>query len=365
MLAAVLLGAGVLVFQAWSADNELRQRAEEAAAKPTELVRPQAAQSAAGESDSPAGDGVAAADGTARYWACASGVYRQASASGKAQGQAILLADESAACLNVAHGALYYLSSDESNAEIGTGTTVHALDNPSQAAGSETASVLYEARDDVMLSSLSMKGDTLYFIASDGDSRALMGLPCDGSSDAQELKRFDAEAIWTFIEGDGLYVVHTFASSWSVDHMDLRAEGAVFEPWISGTGQLRAACMSDGALFYSLSQWRGSSHLCRRDATGGFSEYDDVDDAVRIAADGDVVAVVTQRGDLLWTDAVTGFTYDASAALEGALGNPIPSTVGLSVLDVEICCAERTGSAFSYNVNNGEVHSIEVEEEVR
>lgn len=330
------------------------------------------------------GGGTVLADSAGAYLALDDGVYRCDDLSAYSE-TALLskIAEGRAACLNRWGEGLCFLSGDAAATDPFSGTCVctAALAGADGRQGSTQPSVQYEADDGASLSSLVVADGAACFLEDDGGQVRALRLADDGA-EPHVVGAWEAERAWLFAESGQLYVATTAGGSWRLETADAAALGgmategvddeadsadegtgaddegaaqtAAFSLVMEGEGALSAACFADGTFY--CARGTGQTGLAARTAQGGFAEYPDVQDAVRIVASGDAVAAVTCEGGLAWVDTATGLTMDKSALAKELLPDARANETGLGLAGewlvatdgdgAFLACSRADGTAF-------------------
>ena len=367
VLVIVIGFVGFKIYEAYTYDQHLKELAESSqisADANTGLVENTTAtfDDAGTTSGLVAGGGVVASADSSVYLASARGVL-STDALGE-QSDFARVTDDTAICLNYYGQDLYYLDFDKRSVsssidDVLSGTEVRkcaglgdSTDSSAQGIrGSSFSQLVYSAQGSARLSCLSVYDGRAYVLETDGDDFKVISLACD-TSDTSELYAGKAQRVWLGIEDDTLYVIYTFDDSWQVLRLDLSRTNASFVTQMTGEGKLASACMYDKALFYSLDESGAPSRLYCRHSGGDFTEYSDVTSCVRITCAGDIIVALSDKGEVFWVHANTGFTHDITADMQSLCGHIDAVQTAIGVSGAWIYVSDFSSGAALYNVNN-------------
>ena len=358
--ALAVVGLVLGITSVWNADAALKNQASQVGEESGGVVEARSVfePGLGASAGNLAGGGIALPEGDALYLAKDEGVFYLEAVSSEENAVLQGIVTDRASNLNSYDNALYYLAaSSGADLEPGSGTSIRRVEDPLRSPGkARSPEVLFRAESGTVLASLVVHDGWMYFTVEDKKGWSLMEMPCDASSAPHELKRYNVECCWAFVESDSLYVVTSTSLSWAVEQCKLDdADQGSFTSFLTGDGRLRASCFHQGALYYTLEGAADAEPLRMKDAKGGFKEYPEAVGGVRLAASGEVVAVLGETGSLQWVDVTAGFVHDESWMVDEGLGGSDPSTVGLGLYDEWLCMRNNEGDYLQLNINNGDI----------
>ncbi len=342
IVGAVVIFVVVLVVHACSADQNLREKAHEAEMASSVSAAQVVAAPVGGvgiESGNVASGGIAVRADDVLYVTSTDGVFFR-DAADTADDTARKLVSENAYDLNVSDGSVYYLVAASGGRTPFEGSEIRSVAAVSEGAkGLKSSDLVYKPSKGAFLSCLSVANGSCYFLERVDDAHVAKCLDLE-SGEVESIAEAKAVSAWLFVERDTLYLVSTTDAAWSAKRTSLDSGKIAFTEVSKGTGQLCVAALEGDKLYFAVASKDGDVHLQCSDLKGGVAEYADVTNPMRVAASGDVVAVVTKDGRLIWIDAVTSVAHDLTDRLNALIPAVVPTSIALSVQDGWVCVAD-------------------------